>query len=50
MSDKYIVTSLKNGETILMAWRSRNIYVANLGTCYAKDLTFLNAQDDATDL
>lgn len=48
MSDKYTVTTVTNCERILTAWR--NIYVADSGSFYAKDLTFLSAQDNATKL
>lgn len=50
MSHKCTVTSLKNGETILTAWRSRNMCVADLVSSYAKGLICFSIQDDATEL
>lgn len=47
MPDKCTVTSFRNSETILTTWRSKNMYVIDLGSYNAKNLTCLSTQDDA---
>lgn len=45
-----IVTSLKNGEVILIAWRNKHMFVADLRSCNTKNLTCLSVQDAAAEL
>lgn len=50
MSDKCTVTSLKNNEFILTTCRSKNMCVSNLGSCNAKNFTYLSTQDIVVEL
>lgn len=50
MSDKCTVTSLKDTEIILISQRSKNMYIAYLGSYNAKNLTCISVQDDVIEL
>lgn len=50
MVDKFTITSLKNSEIILTAWRTKNMYVADLGSYNTKNLPCLCIQDDVAEL
>ena len=49
-SEKSTVVSLTKKKVILTAFRSKNMYVANLETSHGDDLTCLSAQNENADL
>ncbi|XP_015060407.1 uncharacterized protein LOC107006348 [Solanum pennellii] len=49
-SEKCTVVSLTTKKVILIAFRSKNMYVANLETSHGDDLTCLSAQNENADL
>lgn len=42
ISDKCIVTRLKDSEIMLIAWRNKNMYVVDLESCNTKNLTCIS--------
>ena len=49
-SEKCIVVNLTTKKVILTAYRSKNMYVANLETSHGDDLTCLSAQNENANL